>query len=136
MLARRLTTNLPGMALAEAFFRSAWTVTGVTPDRITTDGLDACPRAIRTVFGDRVTPRTNRYLNSHVEQDHGGIKQRHRSTGGLKTSATAARFCRAFDEIRVFLHLQLHRKQPVALAHRRHIHQDRSAQLMGMIAVA
>jgi putative transposase len=32
------------LAAAEAFFRSAWTVTGVTPDRITTDGHDAYPR--------------------------------------------------------------------------------------------
>jgi putative transposase len=40
------------LAAAEAFFRSAWTVTGVTPDRITTDGHDAYPWAIRTVFGD------------------------------------------------------------------------------------
>jgi putative transposase len=29
------------LAAAEAFFRSAWTVTGVTPDRMTTDGHDA-----------------------------------------------------------------------------------------------
>ena len=36
---------------AEAFFRSAWMVSGVTPDRITTDGHDAYPRAIRTAFG-------------------------------------------------------------------------------------
>jgi putative transposase len=39
------------LAAAEAF-RSAWTVTGETPDRITTDGYDAYPRAIRNVFGD------------------------------------------------------------------------------------
>jgi putative transposase len=58
------------LAAAEAFFRSAWTVTGVAPDRITTDGHDAYPRAIRTVFGDHVTHRTNRYLNNHLEQDH------------------------------------------------------------------
>jgi putative transposase len=49
------------LAAAEAFFRSAWTVTEVTPDRITTDGHDAYPRAIRHVFGDRVAHRTNRY---------------------------------------------------------------------------
>jgi putative transposase len=55
------------LAAAEAFFRSAWTVTGVTPDRITTDGHDAYPRAIRHVFGDGVTHRTNRYLNNHLE---------------------------------------------------------------------
>jgi transposase-like protein len=42
------TRDLPA---AEAFFRSAWTVTGATPDRITTDSHDAYPRAIRNVFG-------------------------------------------------------------------------------------
>ena len=52
------------LAAAEAFLRSAWTVTGVTPDRITTDGYEAYPRAIRDVFGGRVTHRTNRYLNN------------------------------------------------------------------------
>jgi putative transposase len=83
-----------------------------------------------------VTHWTNRYLNDYVEQDHRGIKQRYRSTGGLKTFATAARFCRAFDEIRAFLRPQLHCKQLVTLAHRRHIHQDRFAQLMGMMAAA
>ena len=41
------------LAAAEAFFRSAWTVTGLIPDRITTDGHDAYPRAIRQVFGTR-----------------------------------------------------------------------------------
>jgi putative transposase len=44
------------LAAAEAFFRSAWTVIGVTPDRITTDGHDAYPRAIRDVFGEGVAP--------------------------------------------------------------------------------
>ena len=63
----RETTDL---AAAEVFFRSAWTVTGVAPVRITTDGHDAYPRAIRNVFGDRVLHRTNRYLNNHLEQDH------------------------------------------------------------------
>jgi putative transposase len=62
------------LAAAEAFFRSAWTVAGVAPDRITTDGHDAYPRAIRQVFGNRVVHRTNRYLNNHLEQDHRGIK--------------------------------------------------------------
>jgi putative transposase len=124
------------LAAAEAFFRSAWTVTGVTPDRITTDGHDAYPRAIRSVFGERVTHRTNRYLNNHIEQDHRGIKQRYRPTCGLKTFATAARFCRVFDEIRAFLRPQAHRNQPLTLEQRRRIHRERFAQLMGTIAAA
>jgi putative transposase len=124
------------LAAAEAFFRSAWTVTGVTPGRITTDGHDAYPRAIRNVFGERVTHRTNRYLNNDLEQDHRGIKQRYRPMCGFKAFATAACFCRVFDEIRAFLRPQSHRNQPVTLAQRRAIHQDRFAQLMGMMAAA
>jgi transposase-like protein len=111
-------------------------VTGVTPDRITTDGHDAYPHAIRNVFGDRVLHRTNRHLNNYLEQDHQGIKQRYRPMGGLKTFATATCFCRVFDEIRAFLRAQSHRHQPVTLAQRRAIHQDRFAQFMGMIAAA
>jgi hypothetical protein len=39
------------MAAAKAFFASAKMVTGVTPDRVTTDGHDSYPRAIRTILG-------------------------------------------------------------------------------------
>jgi putative transposase len=124
------------LTAAEAFFRSAWTVTGVIPDRLTTDGHDAYPRAIRNIFGERVMHRTNRYLNNYVEQDHRGIKQRYRPTGGLKTFATAARFCHCFDEIRAFLRPRSHRNQPLTLAQRRRIHRDRFAQLMGPMAAA
>jgi putative transposase len=124
------------LAAAETFFRSAWTATGVMPDRITTDGHDAYPRAIRNVFGDRVIHRTNRYLNNHLEQDHRGIKQRYRPTGGLKTFHTAAQFCRVFDEVRAFLRPQSRRDQWLSLAQRRTLHQERFAQLMGMMAAA
>jgi putative transposase len=127
------TRDLPA---AEAFFRSAWAVTGVTPDRITTDGHDAYPRAIRQVFGTQVRHRTNRYLNNHLEQDHRGIKQRYRPTYGLKTFATAARFCHVFDEIRAFLRPQCYRNQLLTLAQRRRIHQARFTELTGMMAVA
>jgi transposase-like protein len=34
------------LAAARSFFRSAQAVTGVTPDRVTNDGLDAYPCAI------------------------------------------------------------------------------------------
>jgi putative transposase len=111
-------------------------MTGVTPDRITTDGHDAYPRAIRNVFGNHVTHRTNRYLNNYVEQGHRGIKQRYRPMCGLKTFGTAARFCRIFDEIRAFLRPQSRRHHALSLAQRRGIHGDRFAQLMDMMAVA
>jgi putative transposase len=51
------------LAADKAFFQSAKTVTGVAPDRVTTDGRDAYPRAIRTDLGKRVRHRTNRYSN-------------------------------------------------------------------------
>jgi putative transposase len=108
----------------------------VIPHRSTTDGHDACPRAIRTVFGEEVTQRTNRYLNNHLEQDHRGIKQRYRPMGGFKHDTTAARFCRLFDEVRAFLRPQSHRNQSLSLQQRRVIHQERFAQLMSLMATA
>ena len=62
------------MAAAKAFFQSAKTVTDVIPDRVTTDGHDSYPRAIRTKLGEGVKHRTSRYLNNRLEQDHRGIK--------------------------------------------------------------
>jgi putative transposase len=42
------------LAAARVLFRSAKAVTGVTPDRFTTDGHDAYPRSIRTELGKHV----------------------------------------------------------------------------------
>jgi putative transposase len=129
-------SDMRDLAAAEAFFRSAWAVTGGTPDRITIGGYDAYPRAIGTGLGDQVTPRTDCYLNGHVEQDHRGTEQRHPSTGGLNSFVTAPRFCLVFDEIRTHLRPSLHRQQPVKPAHRRHLHRDRFARLMGIMVGA
>jgi putative transposase len=108
----------------------------VAPDRITTDGHNAYPRAIRQVFGNQVRNRTNRYLNNHLEQDHRGIKQRYRPMGGFKQGHTAARFCSTFDEVRAFLRPQSQRNQPLSLAQRRDIHRDRFGQLMEILVAA
>jgi putative transposase len=56
------------MAAARAFFRSAKSVTGITPARVTTDGHDSYPRAIRTELGEAVRHRTNRYLNNGLSR--------------------------------------------------------------------
>src|ERR687886_1436415 len=63
------------MAAAKAFFRSAKTVTGLTPARVTTDGHDSYPRAIRSKLGRHVRHRTSRYLNNRMEQDHRRVKR-------------------------------------------------------------
>ena len=78
-------------------------MTGVTPDRVTTDGHDSYPRAIRTTLGKGVRHRTSAYLNNRLEQDHRGTKGRYRPMRGFKCPRSAARFCRAYDELRSFL---------------------------------
>ena len=55
------------LAAAKRFFRSAKAVTGVIPDRVTTDGHDAYPRAIRTELDSRVWHQTNTYVNTSVD---------------------------------------------------------------------
>jgi len=53
-------------------------------------------------MGDTVQHRTNKYLNNRLEQDHRSIKQRYYPMHGFGTFASAARFCRAFDELRQY----------------------------------
>ena len=84
-------------------FKLSQAVTGITPDWVTTDGHDSYPRAIRTTLGQGVRHRTSAYLNNRLEQDHRGIKGRYRSMRGFKCPRSAARFCRAYDELRNFL---------------------------------
>src|SRR4051812_3100257 len=107
------------MAAAKAFFRSARAVTGVTPDRVTTDGHDSYPRAIRTELGRGVRHRTSRYLNNRLEQDHRGLKGRYRPMRGFKCPRSAARFCRGHDELRDFLRPRSRHNQHVPADRRR-----------------
>jgi putative transposase len=65
------------IASAKKFFTQAKEVVGHKPVRVTTDGHDSYPRAIRRILGRKVIHRTNRYLNNRMEQDHRGIKQRY-----------------------------------------------------------
>jgi hypothetical protein len=53
---------------------------------------------------------------------------------GLKTAITAERFCRLFDEIRVFLQPPLQHKPSLSLPRRRDIHQKRLTYLLAMMA--
>src|SRR6201981_448143 len=124
------------MAAAKAFFRSAKAVTGVTPDRVTTDGHDAYPRAIRTELGRHVRHRTSRYLNNRLEQDHRGIKGRCRPMLGLKSTRSARRYCRGHDELRNFLRCRSRRRQQVPAATRRWQHMRRAVIALGILETA
>ena len=126
----------PDMAAAQEFFRSAQAVTGVTPDLVTTGGHDSYPRAIRTELGKGVRHRTSRYLNNRLEQDHRGIKGRHRPMRGFKCPRSAARFYRAYDELRNFLRLRSRHNQHVPADRQRLLHLRRTATVLAILEAA
>jgi len=66
-----------------------------TPNRVTTDGHDSCPRAIRTTLGAGVLHGDSQYLNNRLEQDHRGVKGRNGPMSGFKCPRSAGEFCRA-----------------------------------------
>lgn len=121
------------MNAAKAFFRESKEITGVTPDRVTTDGHDSYPRAITEELGVTVTHRTNKYLNNLIEQDHRGIKSRYRPMKGFGTPESAARFCPAFDEQRNY-YRPVSRGGKASLADRRRTHRVRTAELTMWLA--
>src|SRR3954447_5441678 len=124
------------MAAAQAFFRSARAVTGITPDRVTTDGHDSYPRAIRTELGKGVRHRTSRYLNNRLEQDHRGIKGRYRPMRGFKCPRSAARFCRGHDELRNVLRPRSGHNQHVPADRRRVLFLRRTATVLAILEAA
>jgi len=124
------------LAAAKAFFRSAKRVTGVTPDRVTTDGHDAYPRAIRTELGKRVRHRTNRYLNNRLEEDHRGIEGRCRPMLGFKSTTSAKRYCRDHDELRNFLRCRSRMRQRVPASTQRFRRMRRTAIALGILEAA
>jgi transposase-like protein len=85
---------------AKRFFAQSVEVVGHTPERVTTDGHDAYPRAIRETLGPEVVHRCSRYKNNVMEQDHRGIKGRYRPRRGFGSVIGAARFCAAYEEVR------------------------------------
>jgi transposase-like protein len=124
------------MAAAQAFFRSAKSATGVTPDRVTTDGHSSYPRAIRSTLGRRVVHRTSAYKNNRLEQDHRGVKGRTRCMRGFKSFASAERFCRSYDELRNFLRPRTRHDQPVPASRRRLLHLRRTTSALAILKAA
>jgi putative transposase len=124
------------LAAARSFFRSAKTVTGVTPVRVTTDGHDAYPKALRTELGGGVRHRMSCYLNNRLEQDHRGIKGRCRPMLGFKNTLSAKRYCRSYDELRSFLRCRSRMCQHVPAATRRWQHMRKTAIALHLLATA
>ena len=125
------------MEAAKRFFRQALDVAEQTPERVTTDGHDSSPRAIRETLGDEVIHRCSPYLNTCIEQDHRGIKQRYYPRRSFKSAQSAARFCRACDEQRQYFRLRMKMRQrlPPLPEQRREFH-ARWTALMGELMAA
>jgi putative transposase len=124
------------LAAAKAFFRSAKAVTAIIPDRVTSDGHDCYPNAIRSALGKSVKHRTNVYLNNRLEQDHRGIKGRIRCMRGFGSFASAGRFCRGHDELRNFLRVRAFHRQHVSADRRRLRQLCRAATVLAVLGAA
>ena len=122
---------------AKGFFTQAVETVGHTPERVTTDGHDSYPRAIRETLGEDVTHRCSPYLNNRLEQDHRGIKQRYYPMRGFGNVDAAARFCRAFDEQRQYFRLCTSMSQRVpSLAEQRREFRVRWTELISNVLAA
>ncbi len=124
------------MDAAKRFFAQARAVVGHAPEKVTTDGHDAYPRAIRETLGPDVQHRTSRYMNSHLEQDHRGIKQRYYPMRGFGSFDAAARFCTAHDELRDHFRSRQRLNETVSLAAQRHLFQERWGEACAMLQAA
>jgi len=94
---------------------------GQAPEKVTTDGHDSYPRAVRETIGPDACHRTSRYRNNRIEQDHRGIKQRYYPMRGFGSFDSAARFCTAHDELRDHLRPQTRFNEAVSLADQRRL---------------
>ena len=124
------------MDAAKRFFTAALEVAEQVPERVTTDGHDAYPRAIRETLGEEVTHRCNPYLNNRIEQDHRGVKQRYYPMRGFGAFASAARFCTGYEEQRQYFRAAIRSGEHVSLAERRQLFRERWATVMAELAAA
>jgi putative transposase len=117
------------MEATQQFFRQAVAVVGHIPDQVTMDGHTSYPRAIHETMGRNVQPRTSKYLNNRLEQDHRGIKQRYYPMRGFGSFESAARFCCASDELQNYLHFRHTTGESVSLPEQRRAFRQRLAVL-------
>src|SRR3954452_18832476 len=121
------------MEAAKRFFKGAKEVVGHKPEKVTTDGHDSYPRAIRRILGRKVEHRTNRYLNNLLEQDHRGIKQRYYPMRAFGSFDSASRFCSAHDEQRDYFRYRTKANEKVPLPEQRRLFQERLGALHSVL---
>jgi putative transposase len=64
------------------------------------------------------------------------MKQRYYPMRGFGSMASAARFCRAFDEVRQFFRIRTPMKQQVSLVHQREMFRQRLDALKALVVMA
>jgi len=136
MLSERRDMEARVPACGCRFFARSLEVVGHAPGKLTTDGHDAYPRAIREILGEGVAHRCSQYLNNRIEQDHRGIKGRYGPMRGFGSFVSAARFCTAHDEVRDYFRHRTKMHEVVPLGVRRDQFRARSAALRAMMEVA
>jgi putative transposase len=114
---------------AEAFFKQAKETVGHKPEKVTTDGHDSYPKAIRKTLGLNVEHRTNKYLNNLVEQSHRKIKQRYYPMKNFKNFEAASRFTSAFEEVNDVFRYQTYKNEKVPLQRQRTLFKLRFADI-------
>jgi transposase-like protein len=124
------------MEAAKRFFGRARAVVGHAPEKVTTDGHDAYPRAVRETLGAGVVHRRSRSMNNRLEQDHRGIKQRYYPMRGFGSFAAAGRFCTAHDELRDHLRTRHHLNEALSLAEQRRLVQERWGEACALLQAA
>jgi transposase-like protein len=72
-------------------------------------------------------------LNSRLEQDHRGIKQRYYPMQEFGSLVSASRFCHVFKELRQWFRPRRRMKQAASLADKRHLFVERFAALQAMM---
>ena len=121
------------MEAAKRFFQKALSTAGEPPKRVTTDGHDAYPRAVKEELGKNVQHRTSRYLNNRLEQDHRGIKGRYKGMRSFKNFNSAARFCDAYDGLRDYLRPRARPYEILSLSEQRNRYLTRTQALMAAV---
>lgn len=121
------------MASAKRFFTQAREVVGHKPTKVTTDGHESYPRAIRRILGRKVQHRTSRYLNNRIEQDHRGIKQRYYPMRGFGSFESASQFCSAYDEQRDYFRYSCGPNQRTPMSNQRLLFRQRFGALQFLL---
>jgi len=135
-LVETMLSKTRDMDAAKRFFACALKTVGQAPEKVTTDGHDSYPRAVRETLGPDVRHRTNRYMNNRIEQDHRGIKQRYYPMRGFGSFASAARFCTAHDELRDHFRPRTRFNEAVSLAGQRRLFQERWGEVCALLQAA